>query len=248
MIEKILLTRPAGFNDQIAAALQARKVQVVQAPLIQIQGLNLVTAQLSPDGYLDPEQYIIFTSQNAIDYSGDLIPQLVRTAKANVFAVGPATKMRLEALGVLAVASDKPGSEPLLSLPVFAAPFTKKVLIVTGLLGRDYLETTLQDRGATVARYECYERVPQRIENLDELIAEGYNAILVTSTDILQALSSQLTGVSRQHVVLCVTASRIADVARRLGYSQIIEAPDASVSGILEGLTLDPSNQGAEFP
>ena len=41
MIEKILLTRPAGFNDQIAAALQARKVQVVQAPLIQVQGLNL---------------------------------------------------------------------------------------------------------------------------------------------------------------------------------------------------------------
>ena len=152
MIEKILLTRPAGFNDEIAAALQARKVQVVQAPLIKIQGLNLVTAQLPPDGYLDPEQYIIFTSQNAIDYSGDLIPQLARTAKANVFAVGPATKMRLEALGVLAVASDQPGSEPLLSLPVFAAPFTKKVLIVTGLLGRDYLETTLQDRGATLAR------------------------------------------------------------------------------------------------
>jgi len=38
MIKKILLTRPAGFNDEIAAALQARKIQVVQAPLVQIQG------------------------------------------------------------------------------------------------------------------------------------------------------------------------------------------------------------------
>ena len=50
MIEKILLTRPAGFNDEIAAALQARKVQVVQAPLVRIQGLNLAMAQLPPDG------------------------------------------------------------------------------------------------------------------------------------------------------------------------------------------------------
>lgn len=248
MIKKILLTRPAGFNDEIAAALQARKIQVVQAPLVQIQELNLATAQRPPDGYLDPEQYIIFTSQNAIDYAGDLIPQLALAAKTNVFAVGPATKMRLEALGILAIAPDRPGSEPLLSLPVFAAPFAKKVLIVTGRLGRDYLETTLQDRGATVARYECYERVPQRIENLDALIAEGYDAILVTSTDILQALSSHLSEASRRRVVLCVTASRIADVARRLGYIQLIEAPDASVSGILEALTRDPSNQGAEFP
>ncbi len=247
MIEKMLLTRPAGFNDEIAAALQARHVQVVQAPLIQIQGLNLAAA-LPPAGYLDPEQYIIFTSQNAIDYAGDFIPQLVRAAKANVFAVGPATQLRLEALGVLAVAPDQPGSEPLLSLPVFAAPFAKRVLIVTGRLGRDYLETTLQDRGATVDRYECYERVPLRVKNLDDLIAQGYNAILVTSIDILQVLSNHLTEAGRRRVVLCVTASRIADAARRLGFAQLIEAPDASVSGILEGLTRDPTNQGVEFP
>ena len=70
MIKKILLTRPAGFNDEIAAALQARKVQVVQAPLVRIQGLNLAMAQLPPDGYLDPEQYIIFTSQTKILFQG----------------------------------------------------------------------------------------------------------------------------------------------------------------------------------
>jgi len=247
MIEKILLTRPAGFNDEIAAALQARKVQVVQAPLIQVQGINLKAAQSPLDPSGDAEQHIIFTSQNAINYAGDLIPQLARMKKAKVFAVGPATKMRLKTLGISAIAPDQPGSEPLLSLPMFAAPFAKRVLIVTGRMGRDYLETTLKDRGATVARFECYQRIPQRIENLEALIAEGYNAILVTSTDILQALSSHLPKASRRRVVLCVTASRIADDARRLGYTQLIQAPDASVSGILEGLTHGSSHQGAEF-
>lgn len=248
MIEKILLTRPAGFNDELAAALAAQGVAVLQAPLIRIQGLNLAALRPQSKKLLDPEQVIIFTSQNAIEYAGDLIPKLVQTDKANVFAVGPATQMRLKELGVLATAPDQPGSEPLLSLPVFTAPFEKKVLIVTGRLGRDYLETTLRARGATVARYECYERVPLLIQNFDDIIAQGYNHILVTSTDILQALSSQLTEASRAQVMLCVTAKRIKDAARSLGFTALIEAPDASVSGILKGLSNESSNQGAESP
>ena len=167
MIEKILLTRPAGFNDELAGALAAQGIAVLQAPLVRIQGLDPAGLRLEPKILLDPEQVIIFTSQNAIDYAGDLIPQLAQAAKAHVFAVGPATQMRLKEMGIVATAPDQPGSEPLLSLPAFTAPFDKKVLIVTGRLGRDYLETTLRARGAAVARYECYERVPLLIQNLD---------------------------------------------------------------------------------
>lgn len=245
MIEKILLTRPAGFNDELAGALAAQGIAVLQAPLVRIQGLDPAGLRPEPKILLDPEQVIIFTSQNAIDYAGDLIPQLAQAAKAHVFAVGPATQMRLKEMGIVATAPDQPGSEPLLSLPAFTAPFDKKVLIVTGRLGRDYLETTLRARGAAVARYECYERVPLLIQNLDDMIAQGYHHILVTSTDILQALASHLTALSRPQVVLCVTAKRIKEAAHSLGLTAVIEAPDASVSGILKALTSQSSNQSS---
>ena len=246
MIKKILLTRPEGFNDELAVALKACGVGVLQAPLIRIQGLNLTALRPDPEISFDPEQVIIFTSQNAIEHAGDFVAQLARAGNGKIFAVGPATKTKLAALGILAAAPDQPGSEPLLSLPAFTAPFDKKVLIVTGRLGRDTLETTLRARGATVARFECYERVPLLIANLDAMITQGFNHILVTSTDILQALSNNLTEPLRSRVVLCVTAKRIKNAAQAMGFTALIEAPDASVSGILAALTHERSNQGAE--
>ncbi len=87
--------------------------------------------------------------------------------------------MRLKEMGIVATAPDQPGSEPLLSLPAFTAPFDKKVLIVTG----DWVGITLRRPCARAAqrfaRYECYERVPLLIQNLDDMIAQGYHHILV---------------------------------------------------------------------
>jgi uroporphyrinogen-III synthase len=242
VIKRLLLTRPAGFNGDLLTACQQLGCQCYEAPLIRIAPLPapIVTPEVE---VLAVARAQIYTSQNAITHAEDALLAIGRDPLSRVYAVGPATQKHLEGLGIAAIAPESPGSEPLLALPDFQDVDGLSITIVTGLGGRDHLDVTLRARGANVARYACYAREKIHRPDLENVVSkEGYDHVLVTSVDLLDALTENLSTHLRAGVTVCATSPRIAEAAIDRGYRQIISAQDASVSGILRALGLASSD------
>ena len=108
------------------------------------------------------------------------------------------------------------------ALPIFS----KKVLIVRGVGGRDVLAETLKARGAQVTFAECYQRInPQTNCNLlAQLWADKkLHGIVVTSSEAMRHLLD-LAGDAAwlKHVTLYVNHARIAELPLQLGLKAVV--------------------------
>ena len=232
----LLLTRPAGFNDALTVACRQQGIPTFEAPLIKIVPCS--TPLIEPR-FAQPAagQVQIYTSRNAVMFADPVILANARRPEVRVFGVGSATASQLKNLGIDAIAPQKPGSEALLELPFFKQIRNLQVTLVTGLGGRELLETTLRDRGATVVRVACYAREKVIRPDLEQIVStRGFDHILITSVDLLAGLTANLGGPLISSVTLCVTAPRIASAAVDQGYQRIISAEDASSDRIMSAL------------
>ena len=232
MAGNLVLTRPAGSNAQLQVTLKQAGMRTLEAPLIEIQGL---------DPAIDPKaplETVIFTSQNAVKHARGLIQRLQNTSRGMVFAVGAATKQMLASHSVPALAPLQPGSEFLLQLEDLQQVRGKRITIVTGRAGRGLLESELTARGAKVERYECYERLPLDPPELERLLQDGeFDHVLVTSVDVLTALMSCIGKSLYTKITLVVTAARIAEAAASEGFTDLIEVQGVGAAEILEAVS-----------
>jgi uroporphyrinogen-III synthase len=232
MAGNLVLTRPAGSNAQLQAALRQAGVRTFEAPLIEIKPIN---------SGLDievPLACVIFTSQNAVAHAPEVIARLRKASEAVVFAVGTATKQKLAGEQISALAPIQPGSEFLLQLEELQQVKGKTIMVVTGRAGRGLIETELAERGARVMRYECYQRLPLDPPELERRLKGGeFDHVLVTSVDVLTALMGCLRQSLYSKITLVVTAARIAEVASKKGFKQLIQARGAGVAEVLEAVT-----------
>ena len=233
---RVLVTRPQPQAQDLARKIVALGGVPRICPMLEIVPLRPPQA-----GWWQGFDWIVFVSANAVRAA--VAAGLPRQLDARLAAIGPATASALKkaAFPVACQAPPPYTSESLLSLPEFAAPGGKRVLIVRGEGGRELLAKELERRGSTVAHLELYRRRPPRREiaaALQDGLRQGLDAVLATSGEILANLQKAAGTMLLQlrQLPLIVASPRLARMAQRDGFVEVVTAASVSDEAMLATL------------
>jgi len=159
-----ILTRPAGRNTVVMNSLLRRGWSVLECPALDIREV-IVEAVAVPR----PEQFdlVVFVSRAAVTgYHAQLMAAGCPDWPLKTFSacMGPVTANAIrrvfghQACVLHPDASLAQDSESLWPLLIDLDPPIKKVLIVRGQDGRDWLSQRLRDRGVEVTLHQAYRR------------------------------------------------------------------------------------------
>ena len=248
----IAITRPIDQAKKLSALITEAGGIPILFPLIEITPLNDYSQFEAVISEIETYDWAIFISSNAVQNG---MPRLVKhgiPTSLKFAAIGPVTASELQSFGVKDVLTPlshvqdgdeskvRFDSESLLALPEMTNVFSKKILIVRGVGGRDVLAETLKARGAQVTFAECYQRInPQTDCNLlTQLWADKkLHAVVVTSSEAMRHLLD-LAGDAEwlKHVTLCVNHARIAELPLQMGL-KVAVADALGDEAMLEKLT-----------
>lgn len=244
----VLITRPSNQVDSMRRAIESAGAKVLSLPLIEIKALNDAQAiQNLKDKVLQLDNYqsLIFVSNNAVNFGGEVInnywPQF--PIGVDVIAVGPTTaEAARERLGCEVIQpSSGMTSEDILRLPQLSDVSEKKIGIVRGQGGRELLADTLRERGAIVDYLEAYSRTPVDYTSADfcnRLQKAGVNVLTVSSGESLDRLSRLLADnrEMKLQLSLLVPSERVGRQAEKAGYQQVHNASGADPLSFVSAL------------
>jgi len=252
----VLITRPSNQVESMRRAIESEGAKVLSLPLIEIKALNAAQAlQDLKDKILQLDSYqsLIFVSNNAVSFGGEVInnywPQF--PLGVDVIAVGPTTAEAASEQFVCEVTQPSNGvtSEDILCLPQLQDVSGQKIGIVRGQGGRELLADTLRERGAIVDYLEAYSRSPIDYTSADfcnRLFEAGVNVLTVSSGESLDRLTHLLAGNGKmlQQLKLVVPSERVGRQAENSGYQQVYNASGADPLSFVSALGELGINQG----
>ncbi len=241
---QVLLTRPAGENETLAAMLQAQGYGVQIRPLLQLSaipdrpGLHQIAMRL------DQYHRIVFVSKSSVRFGLAIAepywPQWPGTPEW--LAVGPGTALELDQRGIRANYPESPGSEGLLQL--LGHPVAERILIVRGRGGRELLFDELTRRGGRVEYWEVYVRSEVTHDDIAALVQQADRLVVVlTSREILDNFARQAGSLVGRCLAL-VPSQRIADQARSYAFDAVCNAGGASEQALYDAVISLSSARG----
>ena len=234
-MKPIVITRPAHQAQPLLDRISELGNSVHHLPLLQLVALK--PTELNPT---EPpsNQYWIFISPNAVNYAKKNLSHKAwqRLGQQPVFAIGQATKSTLHQQGIHQVTIPKlASSESLLELAALQQPLNKRIIIACGKGGRRLLEQQLKQRGATITRYECYQRnAVDQDSFITAQLAVPNNALwVVTSAEAMQVLE-QFT---QRQVDCMVSSDRLAEIANAMeAIKSVTLCKSAQTEDIIDGI------------
>jgi len=231
---RILVTRPGGQGEGLAALIRAAGGEPLVAPAIEIRALTDLASFNAVADRLEAFDIAVFVSRNAVRYALALLrarrgaqpwPMHLRAA-----TVGGGSREELEAHGFSGVIAPpaRADSEALLALPELADVAGKRVVIFRGEGGRALLGDTLSARGARVEHAACYRRTlpADGSAALAAAWAGGaLDAVTVSSGEGLANLLEMLGEADSRRLAetaLFVPHARVAEEAARRGLDRVI--------------------------
>jgi uroporphyrinogen III methyltransferase / synthase len=245
----VVITRPAGQSDALAAQLAAAGVATLEFPLIDIARADDIGPLQAALASLERYALVVFVSPNAVDYAfseyNAIWPHALPVGVVGPGSVAALARHSVEAPAYKVIspfaAPDDDGarfdSEALFAAlddSLNAATLEgKRVLIVRGDGGREWLAERLREAGAEVDTVAAYRRlVPEPSvgawQRIHALLAGEPHAWLVTSSEgvrNLDELAHEHLNAGEigqlKHATLVTPHPRIAQTARGLGFDSI---------------------------
>lgn len=237
----VLVTRPEHQAQELCAQITAAGGIPISFPCLDILPSRDAAAALQ--AILQAKDYLIFISQNAVEFALRLLGDTPLPPSARRAAVGQATASALRRAGydIQLIPQVSFDSEGLLALPELQQLEGKQVVIVRGEGGRPLLGDSLQARGAEVCYAEVYRRALPQVDP-QPLISrwpEDVDLVTATSNEVLENLLRLLGGAAQpllHETPLLVISERMQAQARQLGFAQILLAQNAGSEAILDTL------------
>ncbi len=240
----ILVTRPEQQAHVLAKLIKEQGGNPVLFPTLEIKPIVNTDSIKKKLNQLQSYNWLIFISVNAVNFavranSG----RIAKPKQTKIAAVGKATAKALQKIGLETdlLPSDGFNSQALLKMPEWKFMHGKSCLIIRGQGGLEILAETLQARGALVDYLEVYQRCCPDTDNkelLDRLERGHLDAVTVTSGEALK----NLWAMSGQHrrllsIPLIVISTRIAEIARTIGFKHIVVSEGPQDTAIIQTLT-----------
>lgn len=234
--QRILVTRPRAQSAKLVSMLRESGGVPIQFPVISIEPVPATQWQVDS---LDHCDWLIFVSRNAVDsfINGwhQSLPEQLQLA-----AVGHATAeaMRKAGLRVDCQPDTSTGSEGLLQMPEMQMMNGKRVQIVRGQGGREWLADTLKARGASIGYIEVYQRKLAQHDRNSCIQAMHADKLVCTSVAGIDNLCRLLTGFKAELLCkpLVVVSDRLKKHALELGFRWVEVSSDASDSAVIHTL------------
>lgn len=233
----VLVTRPASQAEEICPALTALGCEVIRLPLLKIEAVAETPVIKSQFMNIDLFDAVIAISRNAAEMGLSTMDQYWPLGEVNIsgplgidwIAIGPVTVAVLRAQGLEAkMPSSQFDSEGALNMPELQNVAGKKILIWRGVGGRETLASTLRERGAEVKYAELYQRlVPEYDKQQWQQALALKPLLLVSSGQGLEAIAAQQPKIADSVRGIIAPSSRVAELAKSLGFGQIHIAASA---------------------
>ena len=232
----VLVTRPVEQTEPLCRLLESMGATTLRLPAIGIEGGFDIAALLHRVALADPFDFVIFTSANAVKFGSAL---LGAKCDRDLAAIGPATARALAEAGHEVNLRPAGGfdSESLLRHPAFSHLTGRRVLLVKGLHGREFLQEELVRRGADVLAASVYRRVPidytaAELAPVESAMSSGtIQVVTATSVEIAVRLLELATPLLRgqfERVHWLVPGGRVAESLRAGGLAAPILTADSA--------------------
>lgn len=232
---RVIVTRPQAQARGWVNELKASGVDAVALPLIDIAPVADASAVVRAWNDLSSCDFVMFVSANAVAQFFALAPPgAAWPAALRAGATGPGTQAALQALGlapaqVVAPAQDASqfDSEALWSCIAHESWLGRRVLVVRGEAGRDWLAQRWQTSGAHLSFVAAYRRLAPRWDAEREqllgqaLAAPGQHLWLFSSSEGIGHLRDHAEGSDWSQSGALATHARIAQVAREAGFARV---------------------------
>ncbi len=247
---RVLVTRPEQQAHAWARQLEQAGLDARALPLIDIVAAPDPAAVTAAWAALTSASLVFFVSPNAVARFFDLRPaQLAWPPRVEAASPGPGTTEALQRFGVASVVAPPVDAEQFDSEALWQvlAPRDwqgRRVMIVRGTQGRDWLSQRFVARGAEVSMVAAYGRAaPQLTPAQQALLAEALvqphrHVWLFSSSQAIDHLEALAPGADWSAVRAVATHPRIADRARALGMGRVAEARPAvsAVVGCIQSI------------
>jgi uroporphyrinogen-III synthase len=231
---RLIVTRPLAQAQTLVAELRAAGVDAEALPLIDIAAVDDPQPLQRAWREIDGCAMLMFVSANAVLHFMQQRPKAARWPAAVLAAcTGPGTAAALREAGVPESAVVEPAGEVFDSEALWLRLAerdwsARRVLVLRGEGGRDWLAERLRAAGATVEFVAAYSR---RAPHLDPaarrrlaraLARPGEHLWVFSSSEALRHLRALAGQADWSAAAALVTHSRIADSARELGFGRVM--------------------------
>lgn len=254
---KVLVTRPEQQAKALCEAIDNLGGTAIHFPVIEITQSRNQQAAITVLDNIHQYDIGIFISRNAVDWTMKLLADKMSTPKKSnldkltLIAIGAATAERLAkkmstwVSSTQVITNSGANSEALLELNALDTEEIrgKKIIIFRGEGGREYLATTLRERGAKVDYVEVYRRdCPEYSRDvIDKLwLSNSPDVVVVTSNNGLENLFSLLNDEQRNILLskqLVVMGERMLAFSIDFDFTVLpILAEESGDEGILKAI------------
>lgn len=242
----VLVTRPDERGKQLVEMLQQAGIVALHLPLFTLEAGSELIQLPTKLTQLNAADYVFLVSKSAVDFADKTLKDTGFHWREDLhfFTVGHRTAQHFSCQSERNVRYPitMENSEGLLALPEMRNLQGKQILVLRGNGGRDYFREQAELRGASVEYVECYRREPiayNAEEQTDICKRSGVQTIVATSLDIVQALLDfvpESEQVWLKSCTLVTVSTRIADVAKKAGWAQVVISPKADNATLLNTL------------
>ncbi len=249
---RVLITRPAGQADDLAALVREAGGECLHVPVIRVEPPDSwapLDGAIRAAGSYD---WLVFASSNGVRSFAERLRALRLDGRilgtARLAAIGPATGRSLEQAGfVCDLTPDEFRSEGLVA--AFRDLPPSRFLLVRAATGRDLLRRELETLGHEVTEVTAY--VTRPVEPAEEEAAviapSAVDWITVTSSSIATA-AARLFG-ERLRTWRIASISPVTTAAlERCGLRPTVEAAEATSSGLVAAMTAWEAARAADLP
>jgi uroporphyrinogen III methyltransferase/synthase len=242
--KRIVVTRAKGQAEALSGRLQALGAEVIELPTIEIGPAADYAPLDQAIAALACYDWLVFTSANGVRFFLDRLDRSdadLRSLRAKICAIGPATRAAIEALHLKV---DLMGKEYVAEglIEAFGAHDLsgKRILLPRAAVARDLVPVELGHRGARVDVVEAYRTVtPEEASaRAREIFAAARrpDCITFTSSSTVQNFVRVASADSLAGVRVITIGPVTSDTARGLGIQVAAEAQPYTIDGLLNAL------------
>src|SRR3989454_147282 len=244
---RIAVTRAREQAGTLVRELEALGAEVVAAPTIRMARLTDLAALRAALTRVPPYDWIVFTSQNAVQVVCDRLPEWGLSSRdvgrALVAAIGPATAEALQRRGVTPdLVPDRFVAEAVVAAIAARGELAgSRVLVPRALEARDALPEGLRACGAVVDVIPVYRTGPEAGDGTAlaaDLVAGRVDAVTFTSSSTVRHFADLVgrEAATGGRFAAAVIGPVTAAAARELGLHVAVEAEQYTVPGLVAAL------------